>query len=341
MTSVVNNFFLFLFCSLLLAGCQSQTQPIHEIKGDVFGSYFLIKYRGSVTPEELRPELDKFFKEFNNEFSTYQPNSIISQLNHSPPHARLKVTARFIQMMKLAKALHEQTQGAFDPTLGPVIRAWGFGGGKDKKVPSSAELAQAMKRVGFHHFKWDESKWEVWKTNDCVLDVNGFAPGWAADLIGEMLIEKSIQDFMIDISGEILFRGKKSNETNWVAGIEKPTLEYATGVQLAFKIENQAIATSGNYRQFFDDKGQIRSHIIDPKSGQPTRHRISSASVLAVSAAYADAWSTALMVLGEEGLEFAEKNGIKAYLIRADGPQQFVEVMSPGMKLYYEANQLK
>jgi FAD:protein FMN transferase len=341
MTSVVKKFFLIFLCSLLLAGCQSQPEHIQEIQGQVFGSYYQIKYRGDFQPDKLRSQLDEFFKQFNNEFSTYQPDSVISQFNRLPVNTKLKVSSRFIQMLQLARTLFEQTQGAFDPTLGPVIRAWGFGGGKNKKAPSESELSLAMQKVGFQHLKWDEKDLTVWKSADCSLDVNGFAPGWAADLIGEMLTEKSIHHFMVDISGEILFKGKKTDEANWVTGVEKPSLEYASGVQLAFKIENLAIATSGNYRQFFDDKGHIRSHIINPQTGQPVEHRISSASVLAGSAALADAWSTALMVLGEEGMDLAEKNGIRVYLIKADGPQKFVELMSPGMKLYFEANRLK
>lgn len=343
MISAVNisKFFLLMISGLLLAGCLSKNNPpqdIHEFKGEVFGAYYVIKYRGELDRKKFTEDLNQFFADFNYEFSTYQENSVISSLNRLPVNKKIKVSKRFIKMLNLAKKFHEETQGAFDPTLGPVIRAWGFGGGKEKRVPSDSELASMMEKVGFSFIQWSEE--EVWKTRDVSLDVNAFAPGWAADLIGKLLEDRGVQNYMVDISGEILFKGDKGNNEAWVAGIETPSKEYVQGVQIALKIKDLAIATSGNYRQFFDDKGNMRAHILDPKSGRPILNQISSASVITSSAAQADAWSTALMVLGEEGIDLAEKHGIKVYLLKAKKPQIYKEIISPGMKSYIEANRL-
>jgi thiamine biosynthesis lipoprotein len=332
---------ILIVCGLLLAGCLrfEGKEELKELKGEIFGSYYLIKYRGPLSVKDLEGELQVFFKSFNDEFSTYQSNSVISQFNKSPKDTPIKVSNRFIEMLKLAQKFHQETEGAFEPTLGPVIKAWGFGGGKIKK--SEGEIREAHKVVGFHHIKWDEKNRTIWKDLDGVeLDVNAFAPGWAADLIGEMLESKSVQHFMVDISGEILFKGTKSSELEWIGAIERPSQKHGESVHLAFKSRDMAIATSGNYRQFFNENGQRKSHIIDPRTGQPVVHSISSASVIAKSAASADAWGTALMVLGREGVAKAEKHGIKVLLLEAEGPEQFKEIVSDSMNKFIEGHRL-
>lgn len=342
MTSAVNIRLLFILLSgLLLGGCFPQKSPpdtLKEIQGEIFGSYFIVKYYGDLDQQDFKKELDHFFTEFNREFSTYQKDSVISAFNVLPMNQKMQVSDRFIEMLKLAQTFYEETQGAFDPTLGPVIQAWGFGGGKSKSVPSERDLKAALGKVGFQYLEWDEKTRQVWKSKDISLDLNAFAPGWAADLIGEALKSHSIKAFMVDISGEILFKGTKPNGKRWVTGIETPSETNAKGVHLAFEITDQAIATSGDYRQFFNEKGVRKSHILSPRTGQPVSHQISSASVLAPSAARADAWSTALMVLGEQGIDFAEKQGIKVYLLKAHKPSEFSVIMSPAMKTYLDAH---
>jgi FAD:protein FMN transferase len=340
----ISNYLWLFICSLLLAGCffdKNQEQNLHELKGDVFGAYYIIKYRGDFPPDKLQSELDQFFSKFNNEFSTYQKNSVISEFNRSRVNHPLKVSARFIEMLKIARRFHDETNGAFDPTLGPVIKAWGFGGGIKKEVPSEEVLKSAMSKVGFHKIQWHVEDSSVWKTQPGVeLDINAFAAGWVCDLIGSIFTSKGINNFMIDMSGEILFKGEKGKSNPWIAGIEKPSPKYAESVQRAFKMDNMAISTSGDYRQFFNEQGLRRSHIIDPRTGKPVNHTISSASAIATNGAAADAWSTAMMVLGSEGIALSEKNGIKVLLLEAQKANSFDEILSPSMKLFIEAHQL-
>lgn len=331
----------FLLLSFLFFSCQKQDEvtSVKELRGEVFGSYYQIKYRGDLSQEVLSTELKTFFDDFNREFSTYQKDSVISEFNRTPAQKKLLVSQRFIDMLELCKKLYVETNGAFEPTLGPVIKAWGFGGGKKKEADDV--IRAQIKKVGFNHVKWDETKREAWKDLEGVeLDLNAIAPGWAADLIGDILLKKGIENFMVDISGEILFRGTKTTEQDWIAGIEKPSKEHGQGVQTAFKMRNAAIATSGDYRQFFDEKGARKSHIIDPRTGTPVSHQISSASVIAESAASADAWGTAMMVLGTDGLELSEKHGKKVLLLRAQKPDVFDEVVSPSMRSFLEAHRL-
>lgn len=339
-------FFLPLLCGLLLAGCTPnkdevaqviESVSLHEVRGDIFGSYYLIKYRGALRPEELKSELEVFFRTFNSEFSTYQNDSVITRLNGLKMNERLKVSPRFIQMLELAKKLSQDTEGAFDPTLSPVIKLWGFGGGKRAGPPSEAELKEAQNKMGLKYLHWNQ-KGEVWKTREISLDVNGFAPGWAGDLIGEMLETHGVQDYMVDISGEILVKGSRSPQAQWVLGIEKPSTAPGQVVQVAFRLSDAALATSGNYRQYFNEQGKRYSHILDPRTGRPVEHHISSASVIATTAAEADAWGTAMMVYGEEGVELAEKKGIKSYLIKSVTPEKFEEIYSPSMRKHIQQN---
>lgn len=311
----------------------------HELKGEVFGSYFIVKYRGNLAPEIFRTELAAFFKDFNTEFSTYQEDSVISRFNQLGSNEKLTVSPRFIEMLKLAESFHQETQGAFDPTLSPVIKLWGFGGGKKSKAPTEPEIKKALSKVGFSAIKWDEKSREVWKEKaEVTLDVNAIAPGWAADLIGKRLSQHGIAHFMVDISGEILVLGERSPGFPWIMGIEKPSLNPQEGVQMAFKLSSGAIATSGNYRQFYDEKGERFSHIIDPKTGRPVTHTIASASVITDSCARADAWSTAMMVLGESGMDQAESLGIKSYLIDSPKAGVFKAIISPQMKDFLDKN---
>jgi FAD:protein FMN transferase len=349
MISEANILKFVLMSSLFLTGCfpskpdsQTVSQEIakHEFRGEIFGSYYYIKYNGTLNRSKFLQELNEFFRHFNSEFSTYQTDSIISAFNQLPAHEKLKVSPRFIEMLKLARKFYQDTEGAFDPTLGPVIKAWGFGGTKKTENPSPKKLALIRKSTGFHHLKWDEKTLVVWKEQaGLMLDLNAFAPGWAADLIGEMLVGRGVNNFMVDISGEILLKGKKKNGSPWVIGIERPAKNYAQGVQLAIKVTDEAVATSGDYRQFYNDQGVRRSHIIDPRTGYPVHHKISSATVMTKTCAEADAWSTAMMVLGERGLKLAEKHNLRVFMLTADRPGTFSETMSPSMKSYIEKNQ--
>jgi thiamine biosynthesis lipoprotein len=335
----------FILSGLLLAGCffKSSDSPakviIHELKGDIFGAFYIIKYRGDLDPLVFQKDLDIFFTEFNNEFSTYQSNSVISEFNRAGPDAPLKVSARFIEMLKLSEKIFIESEGAFDPTLGPVVKLWGFGGGKVKRTPSEVELKSARALVGFKQVAWDEAKLTVWKKKAGLeLDVNAFAPGWVCDLVGEMLRERGVKNFMVDLSGELLFKGDKGQDGAWVAGIEKPTVNPTKGVQTAFYIHDLSLSTSGSYRQFFTEKGERRSHIIDPRTGRPVTHSISSASVLGPTGAATDAWSTIMMVLGPNGMDLAEKNGMKVLLLDAKNPNLFEEILSPSMSRFIEEN---
>lgn len=317
-----------------------QNKPVVQIiSGNIFGSTYSVKYIGLSDALSLSSELDIFFKDFNQEFSTYQNDSTITKLNLASAGKKIKVTPRFIEMLELIKKFHLETKGAFDPSIGAVVKLWGFYG-KSPQTPSAISLQKVKKITGMSLFHWDASKLEVWKTEDqAQLDLNAFAPGWAADLVGEKLILKKIVHFMVDIGGEILVKGQKGKES-WIVAVEKPSEQASKNIQLVMKIKDLSIATSGNYRNFFRDSGVIRSHLIDPITVQPVTHQVVSASVLASSTVQADVWGTAIMILGSEGLDLAQNIGIKALIIIANKQGQLTTKMNPLMKEYLQSNQL-
>jgi FAD:protein FMN transferase len=332
-----------LFILLGLTAC-NRNAPLPEspitLEGYAFGSTYTLKYFGTAEATALKKKVEQFLQEFDQEFSTYRPDSIITRFNQIQPGLHLKVSSRFIAMLKLAKALHIETGGAFDPSLGKSIQLWGFGGSERKTIPTRHELAIAKSNSKMDMIAWDEANHEVWKTQTVVLDVNAFAPGWAADLLGQQLKQQGLNDFMVDISGEILFQGKRPDGSDWIGGIETPNEKNAGKVHLAFRISNQALATSGNYRQFRMQNGKKKSHILSPETHQPIENNIASASVIADSAARADAWSTAMMVKGEKGIEDAKKAGVKAYLILLHEDGSLKPLMNPSMKEFLQSNQI-
>lgn len=325
---------LIFMSSLFLTGCfvsddktSVKIDEIQEIRGEIFSSYYSIKFRGKLDLKAFQEELDVFFKGFNDEFSTYQKDSLITKFNDLPKNKKMKTSPRFIEMLKFSKDMNEKTRGAFEPTLRTVINAWGFGGAEKGPPPTDAQIELALSKVGMKYIQWEGPSLEVWKTADGVaMDLNAFAPGWASDLIGELLEKHQIHNYMVDISGEMMVRGEKRQGKKWIVGIEKPTENYAQGVQVAIALKDIAIATSGDYRQFYNEKGERKSHIIDPRTGRPADHKITSASVVAKTAREADAWSTAMMVLGEEGLDLAEKNHLCVNLLKVLDPNKNQEI---------------
>lgn len=323
--------------ALFLSGCSHSPKAILvETSGLVFGSTYKIKYWGDLKQETFEKELKTFFKEFNDEFSTYQKDSTVSVLNSTQITAnkKLQVSERFLMMLDLAKKFNETTMGAFDPTLAPIIQAWGFGGGTRDGVPTDAILAQKKELIGLHHITWDDKTKQVWKLKDGVtLDLNAFAPGMAVDFIGSYFHDLGVENYLIDISGELLAKGKNLDGSPWVVGIDAPVFEKSQEPIALVNLKNAAISTSGNYRQFFVSKKSF-SHIIDPKTLRPVDNKVCSATVIAKTAVEADAWGTALMVLGEKGLDLAEKNGLAAFLIICENKTKHNVIYSKSMRPY-------
>ncbi|WP_026998989.1 FAD:protein FMN transferase [Eisenibacter elegans] len=292
---------------------ESQALVPMEFYGEAMGSVYTIKYLDAQA-RKLKPEVDKFLEEFNTCLSTYDPKSEISRFNQGMSHTF--GCPHFYQVLEASRKIYEQSGGAFDPTVGPLVNAWGFGF-KQEVQPDSLVIDSLLQLVGFDKISFDQK--QVRKSQPgIVIDFNSIAPGYAVDLVAEMFEAKGIQNYMIEISGEVRCKGVNKDGKPWGIAIVNPVQQ--DDFQAIIPLSNRALVTSGNYRKFYVKDGVKYSHTIDPKTGYPVQHSLLSATVLAPDATTADAMATVLMVLGlEEGKKFLEKHPeLDALLIYSD-----------------------
>jgi FAD:protein FMN transferase len=270
------------------------------------------------TEENLQPEIEKLLIAINNKMSTYIKNSEISNFNQRIKNGTWEIISpEFFGVVEHALNLAAETNGAFDPTLGPLVNLWGFGPGGVRKIPSSKQIAMAKIKTGFNKIELDKTSKKIRKKNAGVyLDLSASAKGYGVDQIANLLEKKNISNYMVEIGGEIRTSGKKVKGP-WKIAIEAPQPETKKPYQKILKLGKMALATSGDYRNFFKAGDQHFSHTINGKTGRPVAHSLASVSVLdPASCMNADALATALMAMGpEKGFAFAEARNIAAYFI--------------------------
>lgn len=323
-----NIIFLGFFC-FWKTSIQAQTEPI-KIAGNAQGSTYHITYFDSLN-RNFQPEIEKILQDFDKSVSTYLPTSIISQINSNKKN--VKVDRYFIACFNKAKEVWKNTNGAFDPTVYPLVNAWGFGPGKKQKIEKRV-IDSLLKFVGFDLIELKGKK-IIKKDPRVALDFNAFAQGYSVDVVSEFLNTKGIKAYMVEIGGEVYANGKKSNSSNWTIGIEKPidNKEYANPLKAIVKLENLAIATSGNYRRFVIEDGIKYAHHLDPKTGYPTKNNLLSASIFAKDCMSSDANATGVLVLGlEKAKEFLNAHKeLQAYLIYSDNQGNYQVYETPGL----------
>lgn len=318
---------------VLFWGCSKPIKPSH-IVGRTMGTTYSIKYvAGKNTPAItiVNQEVNKLLFEVNRQMSTYIPTSEISVFNKRvKKNISYKISSDFFKVLSLSMDIAKKTSGKFDPTIGPLVNLWGFGPDSKRKVPSDIDLEKAKSIVGFDKLKLSGSSISK-SVEGLYLDLSASAKGFAVDKVAEYLESLGSKNYMVEIGGEVRTSGSKGGKM-WKIAIESPHPTDATkSYQKILKLTKHAVATSGNYRNFFEQGGKKYGHTIDFRTGKPTEHTLASVTVVHPdSCAKADAWATAMMVMGPvQGLEFAEKNGISAYFIyRASGQKEgsFVEV---------------
>ena len=289
--------------------------PMVELKGITMGNIgYSIKYFEK-DGKNYGNEIDSLLKVWNSSLSTYIPDSEISRFNNGD-HCFEFESSYFLPVLKAAKDVYEASNGAFDPTVGPLVNAWGFGPEKTM-VPDSSKVDSLMSLVGYDKIQFEETR--VCKNHPGIkLDFSAIAKGYAVDVVAEFLDSKGIQNLLVEIGGELLCRGTKNDHQPWRTAIEDPGVEIYERKYLAIvEIENRAVATSGNYRNYYVRDGIKYVHTINPSTGYPIMHTLLSASVFADNCMYADAYATAFMVLGVEKSKMILKNnpGIDAFLI--------------------------
>ncbi len=299
-----------------------------ELVGETMGTTYSVKVfepSDSIDMEDVRIGVDGVLRNVNDQMSTYLKSSEISRFNESQTTDWFTVSLEFAVVVQTAQSISEKTDGAFDVTVGPLVNAWSFGPGKRTgKPPSDAEISELQKSVGYQNLAFRLSPPAIKKSiPDLKIDLSAIAKGHGVDRVVDYLNANGMENVFVEIGGEVRTSGSKSGRW-WKVGIQMPDAEsdqWTIAHALSTGGDDRAMATSGDYRNFFEVDGKRYSHTIDPRTGRPVDHELASVSIAAGMCVEADAWATAIDVLGpEKGLETAKREGLHALLIsRKDG----------------------
>lgn len=319
-----------------LAGCVA-SPPIETLHGRTMGTTWSVKLvrPTGVARERVQRAIQGEVDRVVAQMSTWEPDSDLSRFNRAPAGTWQSLPDEFFGVLSHALALSEDSEGAFDPTVGPLVDLWGFGPGKPaRRVPSDAELATTRARVGWQRVKLDPATKSAFQPGGAHVDLSAIAKGFGTDQIARALDRLGVRNYLVDISGELRARGGRPDGSDWQVAIEKPGaapggVDRLDEVERVIALRDRSIATSGDYRHFFADDGSVYSHHIDPRTGRPVPHRIASVTTVAADCMQADSTGTTIMVLGpEQGMAYATSRGLAVLLILHNG-QAFEERMSP------------
>jgi len=296
-----------LIFGMLAAFFCSACQPKRELQlsGKTMGTTYHIKVVAGLftSGAEIQRQIDIRLAAINKSMSTYDPTSEISRFNAIESTAEsFSPSDDFLNVLQVAATLHRLTDGAWDGTLDPLVNLWGFGrNGTVNHIPKDSEILQALFHVGFDRIRLDASG-TIGKTDPAVtLDLASIAKGYGVDEIARLLGDKGFSHFLVEIGGEVYARGLRKDGKPWQVGINRPDREAALNdVYKAVPLTDRAMATSGDYRIFYQIDGQSYSHILDPRTGRPMTNGVVSATVVAANCTVADGLATALMVMGPE-----------------------------------------
>jgi FAD:protein FMN transferase len=324
------------FCALLvllLTGCgPKKLSPYRKIAGFTQGTTFHITYEDKAN-QDLSGAVDSIFKIFDLTFSEYIPNSIVSRINKNDSTALFD--DMFVEVYNKSLEVYRETHGAFDLTVGPLVNAWGFGPEKKAKV-DSATIDSLLQYIGMDKIRL-EGRRLIKKLPGIDIDVNSIAQGYSVDVVYRYFEQLGIQNFMVEIGGEVRTKGKNPKGETWRIGVDKPVEGNNVAgedLQTIILLDNKAITTSGNYRKFFEENGVKYSHIIDPHTGYPYKNNLLSVTVIANDALTADGYDTGLMVLGLEGARELLKlhPELEAYMIYSDANGKFQVEYTKGIQ---------
>ena len=309
--------FLFLFVS-----CKQESSKITKIVGNVFGTTYSVIYHSD---EELNFEsqFDSLFYSINKSMSTYQSNSIISKLNRNED---VELDEHFINVFDTSKMIYNKTDGVFDPTIGIMVNAWDFGPEGTIENLDSLKTRKLMNSVGFNKVKRTGNT-IIKENKETYLDFNAIAKGYAVDVVSDFLQEKGITNYLVEIGGEIRAKGTNiKKQKDWKIGVENPNFDGTQSILKAISLKDEAMATSGTYRKFkIDSLGNRYSHIIDTKTGYPSKTNVLSVSVIAGDCITADGYATAFKAMGIENIShFLQSHPeLKAFLIYENDKGEF------------------
>lgn len=307
----MKNFYL-LALLFTIFSCQKEPKNI-KVSGPVFGTGYNIQFY-SESGKNYQKQFDSLFNVVNKSLSTYIPDSDISRINKNED---VEVDEHFKRVFKKSKEVYRFTEGAFDPTIGNVVNAWNFGADTNKFLTDSTTIDSLMKFVGLNKVGLKDSK--IIKRKTSYLEFNAIAKGYGVDVIAEFLESKKIKDYLVEIGGEIRVKGiNYEKQAPWKVGLDEPRFDGEQSVFKALELKDEAMATSGTYRKFkIGENGNRYAHIINTRTGYPTKTNILSVSVIAPDCMTADAYATAFQAMGIEKVEalLSRHSELKVYFI--------------------------
>jgi thiamine biosynthesis lipoprotein len=314
------------------AGCSlpKTSEPV-RFMGEAQGTYYSIIYYDA-EQRDFQYEIDSILKAFDQSVSLWVPNSILSRVNNGEHNVVLDTY--FLENYELSMKVAANTGGAFDPTVGALVRAWGFGFDATRKVDEHI-IDSILSFTGYEGISLLESQL-IKEDPRTSIDFNAIAQGYAVDMLGTFLEDHGIDNYLVDIGGEVKGKGKKHDGSYWKVGIEKPAENQMDerDLKVIIELKDQSVATSGNYRKFYEEDGIRYAHTIDPFTGYPVQHSLLSVSVIAESTAMADGLATAFMVMGlEKATQFlADNPGPEAYFIFSDESGEYATYATAGFQ---------
>ncbi len=320
---------LFLVVGTIFIIRQQQNMPYQHHNGMIFGTTYSVTYQCA---DNLQADIEERMKEVDQTMSMFNPQSTISRINRSED---IEVSDMFLDVFHRAMQISSDTDGAFDITVAPLVNAWGFGFHGASVSPSRQQVDSLREIVGWQKVKI-EGRRVVKENPHLMLDCSAIAKGYGVDHVAALLESRGIKNFMVEIGGEVITRGISPKRLPWKIGVVKPTddtLATLQEYQTILNITDRAMATSGNYRNFYYRGGKKYAHTIDPLTGYPVQHNILSATVLADDCATADAYATAFMVMGlERAKQLLERHKeLMAYIIYSDQQGQLSTWFSPSL----------
>jgi thiamine biosynthesis lipoprotein len=319
--------FALLAVQLVFTGCgRGQIdRRLLQFQGTTMGTTYTVKVVDpprAIQPSRVETAINEVLQTVNGRMSTYLEDSELSRFNRSQATDWVDASQELVTVLQEAQHVSALTEDAFDVTVGPLVNLWGFGPEREgsKRIPSQDAIEEAMAKVGYTRVHVRVSPPGIKKEiPDLYLDLSAIAKGYAVDRVAERLESCGCNNYMVEVGGEVRVKGHNARAIPWRIAIEKPT----GGERSAYKIlelQGQALATSGDYRNYFEADGQRYSHTINPATGRPIAHRLASVTVISRTSMFADAMATALLVLGpERGYLLAERNGLAAFfIIKAD-----------------------
>ncbi len=308
--------------------------PFQHDKGMVFGTFYNVTYQND---SDLKEEIENELKKVDNALSMFNPTSVISRINNGAVNIDDTEEGRmFIEVCQLAQHISEETHGAFDMTVAPLVNLWGFGF-RNNESPSAHAIDSIRQFTGYQLIHLDTKKKTLTKRDSrTMLDCSAIAKGYGCDVVARLLQAHDIKNFMIEIGGEVVTKGINEKRMPWRIGVVKPTedsLDTAHEVMDVLNVTDKAMATSGNYRNFYYKNGKRYAHTIDPHTGKPVQHSILSATVIADRCSSADAYATAFMVMDIDGAKrvLEKHTELMAYLICSAADGTYTVWTSPSM----------